>query len=148
MSSSAVIDNSALVVALAENGPTAQALRRRLRDLDSLNAPTLLDYELQSALFGMARGKKLAEAEVEKAIAAFKVLGIVQHKTFDLWQRARELHSNLSAYDAQYVALAEALGLPLITCDARIARSGVATCTVEVFPDLGFGGGARRPPHS
>jgi predicted nucleic acid-binding protein len=47
--------------------------------------------------------------------------------------RLKSLHANLSAYDAQYVALAEALNIPLITADARIKRSGVARCKVEVF---------------
>jgi predicted nucleic acid-binding protein len=45
----------------------------------------------------------------------------------------KSLHANLSAYDAQYVALAEALHVPLITADARVKRSGVARCKVEVF---------------
>ncbi|WP_416211038.1 type II toxin-antitoxin system VapC family toxin [Frankia sp. Cr2] len=47
--------------------------------------------------------------------------------------RVRDLHHNLSAYDAQYVALAETLGLPLITSDARIERSAATKCPVEVF---------------
>ena len=47
--------------------------------------------------------------------------------------RLKSLHANLSAYDAQYVALAEALHLSLVTADARIDRSGPARCTVEVF---------------
>ena len=50
-----------------------------------------------------------------------------------LWPRLKSLYANLSAYDAQYVALAEALHVPLITADARVKRSGVARCQVEVF---------------
>ena len=48
-------------------------------------------------------------------------------------RRVRELHHNLSAYDAQYVALAEVFGLPLLTSDARIQRSGAAKCAIELF---------------
>lgn len=50
-----------------------------------------------------------------------------------LWEQVRVLHADLSAYDAQYVALAESLGAPLITCDARIKRSGAAKCHIGVF---------------
>ncbi|CAM3698333.1 type II toxin-antitoxin system VapC family toxin [Nocardiopsis gilva] len=59
---------------------------------------------------------------------------IDRYPTLDLWQRVRDLSTNLSAYDAQYVALAEALGTPLITSDARIEKSGVARCPIEVLP--------------
>jgi len=48
-------------------------------------------------------------------------------------RRGQSLHANLSAYDAQYVALAEAVLVPLITADARIKRSSAARCEVEVF---------------
>ncbi|MGP3953736.1 hypothetical protein [Streptomyces sp. 7N604] len=47
--------------------------------------------------------------------------------------RVRELYANLSPYGATYVALAEAFEVPLVTSDARIERSGRATCPVEVF---------------
>ena len=46
-------------------------------------------------------------------------------------------HASLSAHDAQYVALAEALKCRLITADARINRSGVAHCEVEVSASTG-----------
>ncbi|MBA2239982.1 MAG: PIN domain-containing protein [Solirubrobacterales bacterium] len=47
-----------------------------------------------------------------------------------MWQ----LRENLSAYDATYVALAEALGCPLITADARLSRAPGLRCPVTVVP--------------
>jgi len=56
-----------------------------------------------------------------------------RHDVLPLWPRLKSLGANLSAYDAQYVALAEALGVPLVTADARIKRSGATRCAIEVF---------------
>ncbi|WP_131785427.1 type II toxin-antitoxin system VapC family toxin [Protofrankia symbiont of Coriaria ruscifolia] len=129
----AVIDCSALIRTLTDHGPTGQAVRRRLASLESLAAPGLLDYEVISALFGMVRGRKVTARDAEKAIGDYQLLPLVRHETLILWTRVRDLHHNLSAYDAQYVALAETLRLPLITSDARVERSGAAKCPVEVF---------------
>ena len=68
-----------------------------------------------------------------KAIADYQALALDLHPTLVLWQRVRELSNNLSVYDAHYVALAESFGVPLITSDARIERSGAARCTIETF---------------
>ncbi|KQC39901.1 type II toxin-antitoxin system VapC family toxin [Frankia sp. ACN1ag] len=129
----AVIDCSALVRTLTDHGTGGVAGRRRLTGVASLLAPGLLDYEMISALFGMRRGGKLTERETAKAVADYRLLPLVRHETLVLWRRVRELYHNLSAHDAQYVALAETLGLPPIASDARIARGGVATCTIEVY---------------
>jgi predicted nucleic acid-binding protein len=130
---SAVIDCSALVRALADKGPVASSVRSRIRDVATLTAPSLLDYDLISALLGMVRGGRITPAEMEAAIAGFHAADVHREQTFRLWERVRDLNHNLSAYDAHYVALAEALELPLITCDARIKRSGAGKCAIEVF---------------
>ena len=45
-----------------------------------------------------------------------------------MWERVWELRQNLTAYDAVYVALAEALDAPLLSADQRLARSAGQAC--------------------
>jgi predicted nucleic acid-binding protein len=131
-----VIDTSAVVCVLTDHGTAGKAARDRLRAVAGLAAPGLLDYEVVSALLGMTRGAKITQREAEKALTDFQALALTRHETLILWQRVRALHHNISPYDAQYVALAETLGVPLLTCDARIKRSGAARCAVEVFASM------------
>ncbi|MBB1243647.1 type II toxin-antitoxin system VapC family toxin [Streptomyces durbertensis] len=132
-----VIDCSALVHALTDVSERGDSARRRIATND-LIAPTLLDYEIASALFGMARGTrggvpKLSQDALDEALATYQALPIRHFDAPPFWPRVRELSANMSAYDAAYVALAEGLDLPLVTADARIARAGVARTSIEVI---------------
>ncbi|GEC06505.1 ribonuclease VapC [Streptomyces spinoverrucosus] len=128
-----VLDCSALVPALTSRTAGARLLRGRISQASTVFSPTLLDYEIQSALLGMERGGKLTENQVAKAIDDYRQLPLTRHETLPFFDRIRALRQNLSVYDAQYVALAEVLAVPLVTCDARIDRSGTAKCPIEVF---------------
>lgn len=133
-----VIDCSALVFFLGDEGPTGHRVRERVAKEDRLAAPHLIDYEIMSALLGLARGRrggepKLSEKQLRKAMATYRDLAIDRHETLILWERVKGLSSNLSAYDAQYVALAESLGVPMVTSDVRIDNSGAARCEIETF---------------
>ncbi|MET7718150.1 type II toxin-antitoxin system VapC family toxin [Streptomyces sp. NPDC005407] len=133
-----VIDCSSLVHVLLDHGKTGTAIRERMGRAGTLAAPGLLDYEITSAVFGLARGRrgekpKITEKEALKAITDYQALALDLHPTLVLWQRVRELSNNLSVYDAHYVALAESFGVPLITSDARIERSGAVRCMLETF---------------
>jgi predicted nucleic acid-binding protein len=128
-----VIDCSALVTVLTAHTPEGHLIRGRVAQATDVYAPTLIDYEIQSAILGMQRGTKLTEREADKAMTAYGLLPIDKRETLPFWDRVRKLYANLSSYDAQYVALAESLGVPLITGDARIKRSGAARCEIEVF---------------
>ena len=51
-----------------------------------------------------------------------------------LLPRVWALRDALTAYDAMFVAAAEALRVPLVTCDRQLAHAGAARCTVEIVP--------------
>jgi predicted nucleic acid-binding protein len=122
-----------MVELLAAKTPTGDAVAHRAAAVPTLYAPYVLDGEVISALLGLRRGQKISEREADAALSNYRAFPVDRQDVLPLWPRLKSLHANLSAYDAQYVALAEALHVPLITADARVKRSGVARCEVEVF---------------
>ena len=100
---------------------------------EELHAPTLLDYEVLSALRGLTLGAHLSTARAQDVLTDFEDLSVQRWPSVDsLRRRAFQLRDNLSAYDAGYVALAEALECSLLTRDARLARSGGHMARIEV----------------
>lgn len=126
-----VVDSAALVDALVV-GSDADELRSYLASQE-LHAPTLIDYEVLSALRGLALGGHLSAARVEDALTDFADLQLERWASTDgLRRRAFQLRANLSSYDAAYVTLAEALQCPLVTRDVRLSRSTGHDIHVEV----------------
>jgi len=122
-----------MVELLAAKTRTGDAIASRVTAAQTLYAPWLLDGEVISALLGLMRGQKISGQEADAALSNYRAFPVERQDVLPLWPRLKSLHANLSAYDAQYVALAEALDVSLITADARIKRSGVARCKIEVF---------------
>lgn len=122
-----VVDASVLVEALLVAGPA----RERLAS-DNPQAPELIDAELLSVLRRLELAGKLHEGHALQALATADRLGLRRHPSHALWPRAWELRTNISAYDALYLALAEQLDAPLLTADARLARAPWLRCVVEV----------------
>lgn len=126
-----VVDSSAVVDALA-TVPGTDDLRTYLATED-LHAPTLLDYEVVSALRGLTLAGHLSEARALDVLIDFNDLPIRRWPSADaLRRRAWQLRDDLSAYDAAYVALAEALGAALVTRDRRLASSGGHAAHIEI----------------
>lgn len=127
-----VVDSAAVVDALS-GVPGADQLRARLRD-EELHSPALLDFEVVSALRGLTLGGQLSAARAEDVLTDYADLPLHRWDAgHALRLRAFQLRGNVSAYDAAYIALAEALGCTLVTRDARLARSQGHTVRIEVL---------------
>lgn len=118
-----VIDASAMVEALVGRDLEPELLEALSGDLD---APHLLDVEVISVLRGLELGHKLAPAVAEQARNDHFAFTITRHALEPFAERIWQLRHQFTAYDASYLALAEALALPLYTCDAKLAARGHA----------------------
>lgn len=99
---------------------------------DTLHAPHLLDVEIAQALRRLVRTNQLSPDRAAEALADLAGIPISRHSHFLLLSRIWSLRHNFTAYDAAYLALAEALKAPLVTCDRALktVRGGIK---VEVF---------------
>jgi predicted nucleic acid-binding protein len=126
-----VVDCAAVVDALTAVDGTDD-LRAFLAS-EELCAPTLLDFEVVSALRGLTLRGHLEATRAEDVLADFDDLQIQRWPAGDgLRRRAFQLRDNVSAYDAAYVVLAEALECSLLTRDMNLARSSGHLVPIEV----------------
>ncbi|MGN9844397.1 type II toxin-antitoxin system VapC family toxin [Nonomuraea sp. H19] len=125
-----VIDSSAMVEALAGREADTELLDALQA---SVHAPHLLDVEVLSTLRGLALGGKLTTIAAEQARADYLALNIARYEVKGIADRVWELRHNYTAYDASYLALAEALEAPLYTCGGKLVGSG-HNADVQVFP--------------
>ena len=127
-----VIDTSAAIAALAAR-PLVHDLVARLQDDGDLHAPHLIDVEVIHALRRLVASGELTEDRAADVRSDFADLAIVRYAHYPLADRMWELRQNLSAYDAAFVVLAEALGASLVTCDGRLARTSGHQARIELF---------------
>ena len=125
-----VLDASVVTDALAVTGPDGDFARRLLNEESWLQAPAVLGAEVTSALRAMVRRGDLGPAEARTAAIRVARIRSRRYPFEPFVARAWELRDNLTIYDAWYVALAEALGVPLVTSDARFRRADGPRCAV------------------
>jgi predicted nucleic acid-binding protein len=114
---------------------SGRLLARRLIDHEYVaHIPHLAIIETTSVLRGLVRASKLSESRADGALVDLVELPFIRHAHEPLLKRIWQLRTNLTAYDAAYVALAEALDATLVTCDARLGRAAPTSVTVEVVP--------------
>ena len=127
-----VVDASALLEALLRT-PAARAVEERLFEpQQTLHAPHLLDIEVAQVI---RRYAAKGEIDSERGLAALSDLTDFPFRRYPhdfLLPRVWDLRNNLTAYDAVYVALAEALDAPLLTRDQRLAAAAGHHARVEL----------------
>jgi predicted nucleic acid-binding protein len=116
-----VIESSAMVEALVGD-PANPELLALLAD-EQLHAPTLLDFEVASALRGHVLGGKLDPVRLEEAVEDFIAFRIERHPMTDLLGHMLDLRDNFTGYDAAYLVLAQALEAPVVSADAKLREA-------------------------
>jgi predicted nucleic acid-binding protein len=113
-----VVDASAVVDAIT--GADAR-MRHVIAAADELHVPEHFHVEALSALRGVRRGGGLTDDEARDALELLEVLRVLTHPVLPLSREIWAVRDRLTAYDAAYLALARALGLPLLTADRALA---------------------------
>jgi predicted nucleic acid-binding protein len=113
-----VLDASALVEILLNTGRANRIASRIRHRRETLHAPHVLDVEVAQTLRRYVRTGELAAGSGRQALDEMLELPIRRYPHYPLLTRIWELRDNVSSYDAAYLALAEALEAPLLTCDA------------------------------
>lgn len=132
-----VLDASAVVELLIVSD-VGRHLARRLADPDvEIHAPHLVAVEVAQVLRRMVSSGRMTPARGHAAVLQLIDLGIQRHDHEALLPRVWQLRDNATAYDAMYLALAEALDAPLLTVDARLGRAPGHRAVVEVLGATG-----------
>ena len=128
----AVVDISAMIEMLAGAQPDVALRKRVLRG--QLAAPELFDIEAASVLRKLARTGAMSEANAASVLTDIANAPVARAPHLPLIDRVWQLRHCVSAYDATYIALAERLEVPLLTCDAKLAGSHGHAARIELYP--------------
>jgi predicted nucleic acid-binding protein len=128
-----VVDASAMLEVLLGTATGALVEDRLLTGGESLHAPHLLDVEVAQVLRRYTAAGELTPERGREALMDLVDFPVHRYPHDVLLPRIWELRHNVTAFDAAYVALAEILAAPLVTCDARLGAAPRHAAKVEVF---------------
>ena len=130
---SVVVDSSVLVAALVDAGPSG-IWAEEVLSRGSLHAPELAKVEATNILRRLELAKQLTTAEANAAHEDLMQLDLELFSFEPFAERIWELRYSVTSYDAWYVAMAEALRLPLVTLDGRLSRAKGVACKFLMPP--------------
>lgn len=132
MTDVAVCDASAIIAVLLDSGSAGEWAVSTLAG-SVLAAPHLIDYEVSNIIRRHELARLVSSDQAAQAHADLIALSIERWPYELLSSRVWELRSNLSSYNASYVAVAEQIGAPLVTLDRRIGRAPNVRCVVRTY---------------
>jgi predicted nucleic acid-binding protein len=118
-----VVDASAMLEFLLQTPLGTRVETRLFRDGEEFHSPHLLDLEVTQGLRRLVRSGEVSAPRAADAIGDLAYIDLHRHAHLDLLNRVWQLRDNVTAYDAVYVALAEALDATVITCDVPLAKA-------------------------
>jgi predicted nucleic acid-binding protein len=128
-----VSDASLLVDFLIDGGERGAWATAEIAAARHVCAPHLLDVEVLAALRKRVAARELSSSRALTAVRDLAELPIRRYPLVHLLERIWQLRGRLTAYDAAYVALAEALAVPIVTLDERLARAGGHGAEVRAY---------------
>lgn len=127
-----VVDASALLEVLLRTSAAKAVEDRLFAPRETLHAPHLLDAEVAQVVRRYAAKGEIDGERGRMALADLADLPLRRYPHDFLLPRIWDLRRNLTAYDAAYVALAEALDTPLLTRDRRLAAAAGHRARIEL----------------
>jgi predicted nucleic acid-binding protein len=126
-----IVADASAVLEVLLNTPAASEVGLYLfADGETIHAPYLIDLEILQALRRYARTSEMGRLRAEQALRIYADMLLNRYPHEALLHRIWELRHNFTAYDAAYIALAEALDAPLVTCDRALSSGHQATVIV------------------
>lgn len=129
-----VADASVVVdMLLGAGGRAGDSLAQRFSRREAICAPHLLDAEVGQALRRFSLRSEMPAARARASLHDLAELPIHRFPHKELLVRAFEFRSNVTIYDGIYLALAEALEAPLLSCDAALGDVPGCAAAVEIL---------------
>ncbi len=128
-----VVDASVLANAIADDGIDGRVARDELRRAEGLAAPDLVDVETVAVLRKRWMAGSIAGTRFAAAIDDLVDLELDRYPVLQMMRRVFELRDTVTPYDAAYVALAEGLGVSLVTADEKLSRAPGPICEIKLL---------------